>query len=189
MRGRSGRRDRPADDLLQRDDDLAPACAAGAHALNESLERQVEERTIALKEAQAQLIQSEKMSNYVMALCNNLEDPTEISLWNYVKSNGLDPDDFCKNMKENIRKTKGLILVLALLGLCAAAPLTIPADQPICNLYGIIKVIGTIVAVLAASLVLLDPKQAIRSLIAALLISGSLLLLFYFFNRIHQFSN
>jgi two-component system, NtrC family, sensor kinase len=33
------------------------------NALNESLERQVEERTVALKEAQAQLIQSEKMSS------------------------------------------------------------------------------------------------------------------------------
>src|SRR5512139_897473 len=33
------------------------------NALNESLERQVEERTLALKEAQAQLVQSEKMSS------------------------------------------------------------------------------------------------------------------------------
>ena len=33
------------------------------NALNESLERQVEERTVALKEAQAQLVQSEKMSS------------------------------------------------------------------------------------------------------------------------------
>ncbi len=48
-------------------------------------------------------------------------------------------------------KTKELFVVVALLGLSAAAPLSIPADQPICNLYGIIKTIGTIVRVLVAA--------------------------------------
>lgn len=48
-------------------------------------------------------------------------------------------------------KTKELFVGVALLGLCAAAPLSIPADQPICNLYGIIKSIGTIVGVLVAA--------------------------------------
>jgi formate-dependent nitrite reductase membrane component NrfD len=48
-------------------------------------------------------------------------------------------------------RIREIFLALAVLGLCAAAPLSIPADQPICNLYGIIKVIGTIVGVLMAA--------------------------------------
>src|SRR5271157_3718782 len=48
-------------------------------------------------------------------------------------------------------RTKELFLGLLVLGLSAAVPLSIPADQPICNLYGIIKVIGTIVGVLVAA--------------------------------------
>ncbi len=48
-------------------------------------------------------------------------------------------------------KIRDLILGLVIVGLCAATALTIPADQPICNLYGIIKVIGTLVGVLAAA--------------------------------------
>ena len=50
--------------LVQRDDRRRCARrAASCSELNESLERQVEERTAALREAQAQLIQSEKMSS------------------------------------------------------------------------------------------------------------------------------
>lgn len=48
-------------------------------------------------------------------------------------------------------KIKELLLWALLAGLCIAAPLSIPSDQPICNLYGIIKVIGTVVGVLVAA--------------------------------------
>ncbi len=48
-------------------------------------------------------------------------------------------------------QTRYLLIGLAILGLCAATPLTIPTNQPICNLYGIIQVVGTIVGVLAAA--------------------------------------
>lgn len=44
-----------------------------------------------------------------------------------------------------------MALAMVLLGISTAAPLTIPADQPICNLYSIIKLLGTIVGVLVAS--------------------------------------
>jgi len=40
--------------------------------------------------------------------------------------------------------------ILALVGL-VAADLVIPADQPICRLYGIIQVLGTIAGVLIAA--------------------------------------
>lgn len=34
---------------------------------------------------------SDKMAAYVMALCNNLADPLEVTLWNNVKTTGIDP--------------------------------------------------------------------------------------------------
>lgn len=48
-------------------------------------------------------------------------------------------------------RIKELFLASVLFGICAAAPLSIPSDQPICNLYGIIKVIGSIVGILMAA--------------------------------------
>jgi len=48
-------------------------------------------------------------------------------------------------------RTKYLALAMFLFGIAAAAPLTIPADQPICNLYGIIRLLGTIGGVLVAA--------------------------------------
>ncbi len=45
---------------------------------------------------------------------------------------------------------KGLALALLLAGLCFA-DLIIPENQPICNLYGIIRTLGTIAGVLAAA--------------------------------------
>ncbi len=45
---------------------------------------------------------------------------------------------------------KRLVLGVLILGLSAAA-LTIPPDQPICNLYNILKVLGTVVGVLVAA--------------------------------------
>jgi len=39
---------------------------------------------------------SEEMANHVMALCNNLGDPLEAALWNYVKASGADPEDLSK---------------------------------------------------------------------------------------------
>ena len=47
-------------------------------------------------------------------------------------------------------KVKGLVLTLFLIGL-NFAELTIPEDQPICNLYDIIKLLGTVAGVLVAS--------------------------------------
>jgi hypothetical protein len=46
---------------------------------------------------------------------------------------------------------KCLALALLTLGIGFAAPLSIPSDQPICNLYGLIKLFGTVVGVLVAS--------------------------------------
>lgn len=37
-----------------------------------------------------------EMANHVMALCNNLGDPMEAALWNYVKASGADPEDLSK---------------------------------------------------------------------------------------------
>ena len=37
-----------------------------------------------------------EMANHVLALCNNLGDPMEAALWNYVKANGVDPEDLSK---------------------------------------------------------------------------------------------
>ncbi len=45
---------------------------------------------------------------------------------------------------------KQLAIALLLLGL-SFADLTIPSNQPICNLYGILKSVGTIVGVLVAA--------------------------------------
>ncbi len=47
-------------------------------------------------------------------------------------------------------KLKWLALALLTLGL-GFATLSIPANQPICNLYGMVQVFGTILGVLAAS--------------------------------------
>ncbi len=41
--------------------------------------------------------------------------------------------------------------LLLLLGSLAFATLSIPSDQPICNLYGMLKTIGTVVGVLVAA--------------------------------------
>lgn len=46
---------------------------------------------------------------------------------------------------------KGLLFALFFAGILFAAPLTIPKNQPICNLYGIIKTIGSIGGALVAA--------------------------------------
>ena len=43
---------------------------------------------------------SEKMAAYVMALCNNLADSLEVTLWNNVKTTGIDP----KTLSEKYRR-------------------------------------------------------------------------------------
>ena len=48
----------------------------------------------------------------------------------------------------NLKET---LLALALVGMSFAAPLTIPTDQPICNMYGQLKTFGTIVGILVAA--------------------------------------
>jgi len=45
---------------------------------------------------------------------------------------------------------KSLVLALLLLGLCFA-DLEIPEDQPICRLYGMIQVLGTVAGILVAA--------------------------------------
>ena len=45
---------------------------------------------------------------------------------------------------------KGLALALLLLGL-SFADLVIPSDQPVCRLYGMIQVLGTIAGVIVAA--------------------------------------
>ena len=45
---------------------------------------------------------------------------------------------------------KGLVLALLLLGL-SFADLVIPSDQPVCRLYGMIQVLGTIAGVIVAA--------------------------------------
>ena len=47
-------------------------------------------------------------------------------------------------MKEKIMLAAGLLAAIGM----ASATLVIPPDQPICNLYGIIQVMGTIAAVI-----------------------------------------
>lgn len=47
-------------------------------------------------------------------------------------------------------KAKGLVVALLLLGL-SFAELVIPADQPICRLYGMIQLLGTVGGVLVAA--------------------------------------
>lgn len=41
--------------------------------------------------------------------------------------------------------------LLAMVGLVAADALTIPPDQPICRLYGMIQVLGTVAGVIVAA--------------------------------------
>ena len=48
-------------------------------------------------------------------------------------------------------KIKELVLALLMLGLNFATQLSIPPDQPICNLYGIIRLFGTVAAIIAAA--------------------------------------
>ncbi len=43
------------------------------------------------------------------------------------------------------------LTVLAFASFAAADPLVIPADQPICRLYGLIQLFGTVAGVLAAA--------------------------------------
>jgi uncharacterized membrane protein len=45
---------------------------------------------------------------------------------------------------------KGLVLALLLLGL-SFADMVIPADQPICRLYGMIQILGTVAGILVAA--------------------------------------
>jgi hypothetical protein len=45
---------------------------------------------------------------------------------------------------------RGLILALLLAGL-SFADLTIPADQPVCRLYGMIQLLGTVAGILVAA--------------------------------------
>lgn len=45
---------------------------------------------------------------------------------------------------------KGLVLALLLLGL-SFADMTIPVDQPICRLYGMIQILGTVAGILVAA--------------------------------------
>ena len=45
---------------------------------------------------------------------------------------------------------KGLALALLLLGL-SFADLTIPVDQPVCRLYGMIQILGTVAGILVAA--------------------------------------
>ena len=47
-------------------------------------------------------------------------------------------------------KVRNLVLALVLMGLCFAE-LEIPEDQPVCKLYGIIQLFGTIGGILVAS--------------------------------------
>ena len=48
-------------------------------------------------------------------------------------------------------KLKELVPALALVGLVAADTIVIPPDQPICRLYSLIQLLGTIGGVLVAS--------------------------------------
>lgn len=41
--------------------------------------------------------QSEKMATYVMALCNNLSDSLEVTIWNKVRTMGIDPQNLFDN--------------------------------------------------------------------------------------------
>lgn len=54
-------------------------------------------------------------------------------------------------MKENGKKTLAVLAILALAGFAAADPLVIPVDQPICRLYGLIQLFGTVAGVIAAA--------------------------------------
>lgn len=45
---------------------------------------------------------------------------------------------------------KSLVLALLLLGL-SFADLTIPPDQPVCRLYGMIQILGTVAGILVAA--------------------------------------
>ncbi|MBI5133306.1 MAG: hypothetical protein HZA83_01200 [Thaumarchaeota archaeon] len=55
----------------------------------------------------------------------------------------------CIGMKENLKYL--LLALMLLLPLASADPLTIPTSQPICNLYGIIQVLGTVAGVIVAA--------------------------------------
>lgn len=49
------------------------------------------------------------------------------------------------------KETIAGFVLLSLMGLAAADSLSIPTDQPICRLYGMIQVLGTVAAVLVAA--------------------------------------
>lgn len=52
--------------------------------------------------------------------------------------------------RDGIVNVKNLVLALLMLGL-SFAELTIPVDQPVCRLYGMIQIIGTVAGVLVAA--------------------------------------
>lgn len=69
---------------------------------------------------------------------------------------------------------KQLALALLLAGLCFA-DLTIPPDQPVCRLYGMIQVIGTVAGIIVAAyagLVLASSHDMIEKNGAKALIGG-----------------
>ncbi|MFH2023052.1 MAG: hypothetical protein ABIJ10_01945 [Candidatus Micrarchaeota archaeon] len=72
---------------------------------------------------------------------------------------------------------KGLALALLMLGICFA-DLEIPEDQPICRLYGIIQVLGTVAGVIIAAyagLILASSHDLIEKNAAKSLIGGVIL--------------
>lgn len=58
------------------------------------------DKTGTLTEGVMQVVRTDfhqkETANYVLALCNNLSDPMEVALWNYVQSNGADPEGLSK---------------------------------------------------------------------------------------------
>jgi len=61
------------------------------------------DKTGTLTEGVMQVVKTDfrhsEMANYVLVLCNNLGDSLEAALWNYVKVNGVDPEDLSKRHK------------------------------------------------------------------------------------------
>ncbi len=45
----------------------------------------------------------------------------------------------------------GFLALFSLVGLAAAQSIVIPADQPICRLYGIIRLLATVIGVIVAA--------------------------------------
>ncbi len=68
-----------------------------------------------------------------------------------------------------------LALALAMGGLAMAQAITIPADQPICRLYGLIQVLGTVAGILLAAysgFVLTSSHEMEERFKAKMLLSG-----------------